>query len=41
MNWRSYGLSQMRGQLPRGAITLIVHWASVWARSFVRLTTCE
>ncbi|GHT18510.1 hypothetical protein FACS1894189_6500 [Planctomycetales bacterium] len=30
MNWRSYGLNQSRGQLPRGAVTLIVHLASVW-----------
>ncbi|MDR0869265.1 MAG: DNA topoisomerase VI subunit B, partial [Planctomycetaceae bacterium] len=30
MNWRSYGLNQVRGQLPKGPITLIVHLASVW-----------
>ena len=30
MNWRSYGLGQSRGQLPRGPITLMVHIASVW-----------
>ncbi|MDR1269804.1 MAG: DNA topoisomerase VI subunit B [Planctomycetaceae bacterium] len=30
MNWRSYGLNQTRGQLPRGTVTLIVHLASVW-----------
>ncbi|MDR3199558.1 MAG: DNA topoisomerase VI subunit B [Planctomycetaceae bacterium] len=30
MNWRLYGLSQARGQLPRGNVTLIVHLASVW-----------
>ncbi|GHT37213.1 hypothetical protein FACS189427_09890 [Planctomycetales bacterium] len=30
MNWRPYGLQQSRGQLPRGAVTLIVHLASVW-----------
>ncbi|MDR0522285.1 MAG: DNA topoisomerase VI subunit B [Planctomycetaceae bacterium] len=30
MNWRSYGLNQTRGQLPRGPVTLIVHLASVW-----------
>ena len=30
MNWRAYGLNQVRGQLPRGAVTLIVHLASVW-----------
>jgi len=29
-NWRSYGLSQSRGQLPSGPITLMVHMASVW-----------
>ncbi len=29
-NWRSYGLSQTRGSLPRGPITLMVHIASVW-----------
>jgi DNA topoisomerase-6 subunit B len=30
MNWRSYGLSQSRGQLPSGPISLMVHMASVW-----------
>ena len=30
MNWRAYGLSQTRGQLPRGPLTIIVHLASVW-----------
>ena len=30
MNWRSYGLGQSRGQLPRGPITIMVHMASVW-----------
>ncbi|MDR1485614.1 MAG: DNA topoisomerase VI subunit B [Planctomycetaceae bacterium] len=30
LNWRPYGLNQTRGQLPRGAITVIVHLASVW-----------
>ena len=30
MNWRSYGLQQAKGQLPRGAVTVIVHLASVW-----------
>ncbi|MDR2761885.1 MAG: DNA topoisomerase VI subunit B [Planctomycetaceae bacterium] len=30
LNWRSYGLNQSRGQLPRGAVTVIVHLASVW-----------
>lgn len=29
-NWRSYGLSQSRGQLPHGPITVMVHMASVW-----------
>ncbi len=29
-NWRSYGLSQSRGSLPNGPVTLIVHMASVW-----------
>ena len=29
-NWRSYGLSQSRGQLPVGPITVMVHMASVW-----------
>ncbi len=30
MNWRSYGLSQSRGQLPNGPVTVMVHMASVW-----------
>ncbi len=30
-NWRAYGLQQTRGQLPRGPLTLTVHFASVWA----------
>ena len=30
MNWRAYGLSQTRGQFPRGPLTVIVHLASVW-----------
>ncbi|MDO5580580.1 MAG: DNA topoisomerase VI subunit B [Planctomycetia bacterium] len=30
MNWRSYGLSQTKNQLPRGPITIMVHLASVW-----------
>lgn len=30
MNWRSYGLSQSRGQLPTGPVTIMVHMASVW-----------
>ncbi len=29
-NWRSYGLSQSRGQLPSGPVTVMVHLASVW-----------
>jgi DNA topoisomerase-6 subunit B len=29
-NWRPYGLSQSRGALPNGPVTLIVHVASVW-----------
>jgi DNA topoisomerase-6 subunit B len=29
-NWRSYGLSQSRGSLPAGPITVMVHFASVW-----------
>src|SRR6516162_5000945 len=29
-NWRSYGLSQARGQLPGGPITMMVDMASVW-----------
>jgi DNA topoisomerase-6 subunit B len=29
-NWRSYGLSQSRGQLPNGPVTIMVHMASVW-----------
>jgi DNA topoisomerase-6 subunit B len=29
-NWRSYGLSQSRGQLPQGPVTVMVHMASVW-----------
>ncbi len=29
-NWRSYGLSQSRGQLPAGPVTIMVHMASVW-----------
>ena len=29
-NWRSYGLSQSRGQTPTGPVTLMVHMASVW-----------
>jgi len=30
VNWRSYGLSQSRGALPTGPVTLMVHMASVW-----------
>ncbi|MBN2212147.1 MAG: hypothetical protein JW709_12185, partial [Sedimentisphaerales bacterium] len=30
MNWRQYGLSQSRGSLPAGPVTVIVHIASVW-----------
>jgi DNA topoisomerase-6 subunit B len=29
-NWRSYGLSQSRGNLPSGPVTIMVHMASVW-----------
>ncbi|HEY2148985.1 MAG TPA: DNA topoisomerase VI subunit B [Pirellulales bacterium] len=29
-NWRSYGLSQSRGSLPAGPVTVMVHMASVW-----------
>jgi DNA topoisomerase-6 subunit B len=29
-NWRSYGLSQSRGSLPNGPVTVLVHIASVW-----------
>jgi DNA topoisomerase VI subunit B len=29
-NWRSYGLSQSRGSLPKGPVTVMVHIASVW-----------
>ncbi len=29
-NWRSYGLSQSRGSLPSGPVSLVVHIASVW-----------
>jgi DNA topoisomerase-6 subunit B len=28
--WKSYGLSQSRGSLPKGPVTLMVHIASVW-----------
>jgi DNA topoisomerase VI subunit B len=29
-NWRYYGLSQSRGNLPQGPVTVMVHMASVW-----------
>jgi DNA topoisomerase-6 subunit B len=29
-NWRAYGLTQSRGQLPTGPLTIMVHMASVW-----------
>ncbi|MCR4410806.1 MAG: DNA topoisomerase VI subunit B [Thermoguttaceae bacterium] len=29
-NWRAYGLSQSRGALPSGPVTVMVHIASVW-----------
>jgi len=29
-NWRAYGLSQSRGQLPVGPVTVMVRMASVW-----------
>lgn len=29
-NWRSYGLSQSRGNLPSGPVTVMIHVASVW-----------
>jgi DNA topoisomerase-6 subunit B len=29
-NWRAYALTQSRGQLPVGPVTLMVHVASVW-----------
>ncbi len=29
-NWRLYGLSQSRGALPSGPVTVIIHIASVW-----------
>jgi len=29
-NWRSYGLSQSRGALPTGPVSVMVHIASVW-----------
>jgi DNA topoisomerase VI subunit B len=30
IDWRSYGLSQAKGALPAGPVTLFVHMASVW-----------
>ncbi len=30
MNWKQYGLSQGRGALPSGPLTVVVHMASVW-----------
>lgn len=29
-NWRGYGLSQSRGAMPKGPVSLMVHLASVW-----------
>ena len=29
-NWRAYGLTQSRGQVPVGPVTVMVHMASVW-----------
>jgi len=29
-NWRNYGLTQPRGALPLGPLTMVVHMASVW-----------
>ena len=29
-NWRSYGLSQSRGSLPNGPVSVLIHIASVW-----------
>ena len=29
-NWRAYGLTQSRGALPNGPVTIMVHMASVW-----------
>jgi DNA topoisomerase-6 subunit B len=29
-NWRAYGLSQSRGSMPSGPVTIMVHMASVW-----------
>ncbi|MBW8002227.1 MAG: DNA topoisomerase VI subunit B [Planctomycetes bacterium] len=30
INWRNYALSQSRGALPTGPVTLMIHFASVW-----------
>ena len=30
LNWRGYGLTQGRGALPSGPLTIVVHMASVW-----------
>jgi DNA topoisomerase-6 subunit B len=30
LNWRSYGLTQGRGALPSGPVTIVIHMASVW-----------
>ncbi len=30
LNWRQYGLTQTRGALPTGPLTIVVHMASVW-----------
>lgn len=29
-NWRPYGLTQSRGSLPNGPVTVMIHMASVW-----------
>ena len=29
-NWRAYGLSQSRGSLPNGPVSVLIHIASVW-----------
>jgi len=30
VNWKAYGLAQSNGNLPQGALTVVVHMASVW-----------
>ncbi|MFB3890947.1 MAG: DNA topoisomerase VI subunit B [Phycisphaerae bacterium] len=30
LNWRQYGITQARGALPEGPLTVVVHMASVW-----------